>query len=189
MTAVAPSLGAALRHALVVLGATCIPTLAIAQDRLEVDLSRRELYVYEGKELRHTYPVAIGKEGHRTPTGDMTIDRIIWNPDWVPPDSEWARDATRKAPGEPGNPMRGAKLFFRYPAYYIHGTNEPETLGEPASHGCLRMRTADVEQLAEWVQKAGGADRGERWFDQVRAMDTEMREVELPRAVPIEIHW
>jgi murein L,D-transpeptidase YcbB/YkuD len=162
-------------------------SLLAAQARLVVDLSERELYVYSGGDLVNTFPVAIGTEAHPTPGGEFTIDRIIWNPTWVPPDSEWARGETRKEPGDPDNPMQGAKLYFRHPAYYIHGTNAPASLGERASHGCVRMSPADVENLAEWVQKRGGADRGEAWFREVRASDTDLREVTLPDPVPLTI--
>lgn len=189
----------ALLSALVLVGAALLlphrsaravmPEEALAPNRLEVDLSERKLYVYSGGELMNTFPVGIGEEGHETPTGDLTIDRIIWNPDWVPPEAEWAEDKTRKAPGHPDNPMRGAKLFFEYPDYYIHGTDEPATVGEPASKGCLRMNVVDVNNLAEWVQKVGGESRSEEWFSQVRSSDTDMREVTLPDPVPISIHW
>jgi len=115
--------------------------------RLEVDLSERRLYVHHGGSVVETFEIAVGQPGHRTPTGEFTIDRIIWNPRWVPPESDWAKGETRKQPGDPDNPMQGAKLFFRYPAYYIHGTNAPASLGEAASHGCIRMHVSDVIDL------------------------------------------
>lgn len=155
--------------------------------RLEVDLSERKLYVYTDGSVMNTFDVAIGEEEHPTPTGDFTIDRIIWNPAWVPPNEPWAEGEERREPGDPENPMQAAKIFFEYPDYYIHGTNAPQTVGTAASHGCLRMREADVENLAEFIQKAGGADRGEAWFERVRASDTEKTEVELPSPVPISI--
>lgn len=166
-----------------------VPENAPAANRLEVNLSERRLYVYSDGQLMNSFPVGIGEQGHETPTGDFTIDRIIWNPDWVPPNAEWAEDKTRKAPGDPDNPMRGAKLFFEYPDYYIHGTDEPASVGEPASKGCLRMNVVDVNNLAEWVQKIGGESRSEEWFRQVKASDTDMREVTLSDPVPISIYW
>ena len=153
--------------------------------RIEVDLSERKLYVYHNGSVMNTFDVAVGTAENPTPTGSFTIDRIIWNPAWVPPDADWAKGKTRKEPGDPDNPMQGAKIFFKYPDYYIHGTNAPQTLGSAASHGCVRMDEADVENLAEFIQKVGGADRGESWFDQVRGSETDTREVELPN--PIEM--
>lgn len=162
-------------------------TAAAAQPRLEVDLSERTLYVYSGSKLERTYPVAVGTRKHPTPTGRYRIGSIIWNPGWIPPESEWARDEIPRKPGDPANPMRGAKLVFRAPYYYIHGTNAPSSLGSRASHGCIRMSEPAVKDLAEWVQKAAGADRGAAWFRQVRSSNTDTRHVGLPRSVPITI--
>lgn len=158
------------------------------QLRLEVDLSDRVLTVHRGNEVVDTFPVAVGQPGHETPTGEFTISRIIWNPTWVPPDSEWAEDAERKEPGEPSNPMQGAKLFFKYPTYYIHGTNAPSSLGSAASHGCVRMKEDDVQQLARMVQEAGEAHRPDRWYKDVIANEKDLREVTLSEPVPVRIH-
>lgn len=155
--------------------------------RLEVDLSERTLYVYHAGSLMNTFPVAIGEPEHPTPRGSFTIDRIIWNPGWIPPEAEWAEGEDEKAPNDPDNPMVGAKLFFSYPDYYIHGTDAPETLGEAASHGCLRMRPADVIELAKFVQTQGGEARSEEWFDRVAADDSSDHEVTLSEPVPIDI--
>ncbi len=157
--------------------------------RIEVNLSERKLYVYTNGSVMNSFDVAIGEEDHPTPTGDFTIDRIIWNPAWVPPDAEWAEDETRKEPGDPDNPMQAAKIFFKYPDYYIHGTNAPGTVGTAASHGCLRMQETDVENLAKFIQKVGGEDRGEEWFERMKRSDTNKTEITLPNPVPISIHW
>ena len=154
---------------------------------LRVDLSERELIVVHDGRVEHTIAIAIGQDGHPTPTGHFTIDRIIWNPAWVPPSSEWAKDAERKEPGEPDNPMQGAKLFFKHPSYYIHGTNQPGSLGEAASHGCIRMAEDDVQRLARIVQEHGGAARSAEWYSTVVASEKDKREIVLPDEVPLSI--
>lgn len=169
-------------------GATALtPAPAAAQPNLVVDLSERRLHVRDGDRVLETYRVAIGTRKHPTPTGSFTIDRIIWNPGWVPPDSPWAKGETPKKPGDPDNPMVGAKLFFRFPTYYIHGTNAPGTLGRAASHGCVRMDPDDVADLAEWVQRRGGAARSAAWFARVRASDRDTETVTLPEPVAVRI--
>jgi lipoprotein-anchoring transpeptidase ErfK/SrfK len=155
--------------------------------RLEVDLSERKLYVYHNDSLMNTFQVAVGTKENPTPTGTFTINRIIWNPGWVPPDEEWAKDEEKKAPGDPDNPMQGAKIFFKYPDYYIHGTNATGSLGSAASQGCLRMNEVDVENLAEFLQKVGGEDRGDEWFDGVRASETRTVQVTLSRPIRIQV--
>jgi lipoprotein-anchoring transpeptidase ErfK/SrfK len=124
---------------------------------LSVDLSERRLYVRRGGEVVETYQVAVGRAGHPTPTGTFRTGRIEWNPRWVPPPREWARKLKPRAPGDPRNPMQGVKIYFREPWYYIHGTNDPASIGTAASRGCLRMRSADAKELARLIERSGGS--------------------------------
>lgn len=174
--------------AVVTLGTTVITAPLSKPLKLEVDLSERALLVYHGNTLSHRYDIAVGEAEHPTPTGSFAITRVIWDPWWIPPDSDWADDANAAAPADPDNPMEGAKLFFKYPAYYIHGTNQPHTLGSAASHGCVRMRPSDVEALAELVQRHGGAARSDAWFEKVKERDQPSTEIRLGDPVPLTIH-
>lgn len=122
---------------------------------LRVDLSERTLKVIEGGDVVRTYGVAVGSRKHPTPTGSFRTGRIDWNPRWIPPLSEWARKLRPRAPGDPRNPMQGVKIYFREPAYFIHGTNDPESIGTAASHGCIRMRVKEARSLARTISKHG----------------------------------
>ncbi len=154
--------------------------------RLEADLAERTLYVWAGDSLLHLFPVAVGKAGHATPTGSFTIDRVIWNPGWVPPDTKWARGKRARGPLDADNPMQAVKIFFREPDYYIHGTNRPETVGSAASHGCLRMRPEDAAELARLVMEHGGEPRDPVWVEEtLRAKET--RTVRLPMRVAMTV--
>src|SRR3954471_6358357 len=124
--------------------------------RLDADLSERTLKVIANGEVVHTYGIAVGRPSYPTPTGSFTTGTIDWNPAWTPPNSYWARNKTPQAPGAPGNPLRGVKIYFRAPAYYIHGTSNPESIGEAASHGCIRMTEGDAKNLARRIEEAGG---------------------------------
>jgi lipoprotein-anchoring transpeptidase ErfK/SrfK len=123
---------------------------------LRVSLSARELKVIRNGEVVQTYGVAIGRPKHPTPTGSFRTGDIDWNPSWTPPPVYWARNKTYQAPGSPNNPMRGVKIYFRAPYYFIHGTNAPGSIGEAASHGCLRMREEEAIALAHLIEDAGG---------------------------------
>jgi lipoprotein-anchoring transpeptidase ErfK/SrfK len=124
--------------------------------RLEVSLSSRQLKVIERGRVVSTYGVAVGKPGHPTPTGSFRTGAIDWNPSWTPPPTGWARNKRPQPPGAAANPMRGVKIFFRAPDYFIHGTNAPGSIGEAASHGCIRMTEADATNLARRIERAGG---------------------------------
>jgi lipoprotein-anchoring transpeptidase ErfK/SrfK len=134
---------------------------------LAASLSGRYLTVRRGNSELATYAVAIGDPRHRTPAGSYRIRKIVWNPRWVPPKSPWARGKTPKPPGHPENPMKVVKIFFKEPAYFIHGTGDLRSLGDAASHGCLRMAPAEAAQVARWLMEHGGQPRGENWFRRI----------------------
>ncbi|HST57448.1 MAG TPA: L,D-transpeptidase [Longimicrobium sp.] len=125
---------------------------AAAQLRIDINIPANRLQVMDGDSVLRTYRVSVGLPGHDTPDGEFTIGRAEWNPSWRPPEGrEWARDARFTPPG-PNNPMGRVKLFFA-PLYYIHGTPDSTSIGQAASHGCIRMRNRDVIALARLLHQ------------------------------------
>ena len=155
--------------------------------RFTVDKSDRKLTVRRDDKVVRTHDVAIGTSEHETPTGSWEFHRVDINPEWIPPESEWAEDREKKAPGAPDNPMGRARLVFNMP-YTIHGTDAKDSLGKKASHGSIRVSNDIVLELAEMLLKAGGTWEGDQWF---RRMTEEQRntehQVSLEDPVPIEV--
>jgi lipoprotein-anchoring transpeptidase ErfK/SrfK len=158
-----------------------------ASARIRIDISERRLYLEENGAVARSWPVAVGTREHPTPRGSFGVRRVIWNPRWVPPETEWAREEEPRAPGDPKNPMGRVKIFFREPAYYIHGTIDGSPVGRASSHGCVRMRNPDVIELARLLMRHGGApvEAGliRRLINNVR----HTREVRLRRAIPVRV--
>lgn len=154
---------------------------------LVVDLSDRTLYVMRGDAVEKSYPVAIGQPQHPTPRGSFRIQRLIWNPRWVPPDAAWARNKRPREPGDPLNPMGRVKIFFQAPDYYIHGTHQEDSLGQAESHGCVRMRNEDVIELAQMVMENGGEPREPNWFQRVINRVRSTQEVRLSAPVSVQV--
>ena len=125
--------------------------------RLEVSIASRTLSVIDNGKVVKTYGVAVGRASNPTPRGSFRTGRIDWNPWWRPPRVWWARNKKAQPPGDPDNPIQGVKIFFRAPDYYIHGTNDPESIGRAASRGCIRMTEGDAKNLARRIRKAGGS--------------------------------
>lgn len=154
--------------------------------RLEVDISDRELIAYvDGREVER-YEVSVGKAKYPTPRGDFEIHKLIWNPSWKPPDSKWARGKSEKGPHDPDNPMKAVKIFFKEPDYYIHGTWDDDSLGRAESHGCIRMSTEDVTELAQLVMEHGGKPMPEPWYRRILRRKT-TKVVRLSEPIAIEI--
>jgi murein L,D-transpeptidase YcbB/YkuD len=138
-----------------------------------VDISDNKLYVVKNGETVDSYVVSAGTEENPTPTGEFTINKVIWNPAWVPPpNAEWAEGKTRKEPGDPD--------------YYIHGTDQIEKLGDAASTGCIRMRPWHVAEVAKLVMENGGESRSQSWYN-ARIEGNETVEVTIPNPIKITI--
>lgn len=160
---------------------------ALADLRLEVDLSERMLVARDGDDVVREYAVAVGKEENPTPRGRFSIKKVIFNPAWKPPDEKWARGKTAKPPGHPDNPMKRVKMFFREPDYYIHGTGDDDSLGKAESHGCIRMDPEDVTDLAMMVMEHGGKPMPEPWYKRIfRRKTTKVIFLSEPVAVEIK---
>lgn len=176
--------GVPLATALVIgLGALRTPAAA-GTLTLEASLSGKTLTVRKDGEVVKQYAVAIGKDNHPTPRGEFTVQKLVWNPAWVPPDEKWARNKSAKGPGHPGNPMKLVKIFFKEPDYYIHGTGDLASLGSAASHGCLRMDPDEAGEVALMVMENSGQFRDWDWVKGILRIG-DARTVRLATPTPI----
>lgn len=110
-----------------------------------IDRSATTLVLWSPLRRVKRYRVAVGQPKYPTPLGKYSVLEKQVNPWWRPPDSDWAEDAEPIPPG-PNNPL-GTRWIGLGGGIGIHGTNNPGSIGTAASHGCIRMRTSDVEDL------------------------------------------
>ncbi len=119
---------------------------------LTLDRSTFTLRLWKDLKLAKTYTVAVGMEGLETPEGLYEIQEKEENPVWHVPNSDWAGSlAGQTIPPGPSNPIK-ARWMAIYEGAGIHGTEETESLGSAASHGCVRMAIPDVEELYDQVE-------------------------------------
>jgi len=104
--------------------------------------------------LVDTYPVGLGRDDWRTPTGHFKIQGKTRNPQWNIPESirkehiaERGDHRTFIPGGAPDNPLGLFRLELSMPLYRIHGTNIPWGVGMQVSHGCIRLYPEDIEHL------------------------------------------
>jgi lipoprotein-anchoring transpeptidase ErfK/SrfK len=124
-------------------------TIAALTLKIVVDRGTKQLTLYRLGEVVKTWGVAVGSPEYPTPAGEFEIQSMQENPTWTPPDSDWAKDAEPIPPG-PDNPL-GTRWMAIYGTVGIHGTNNPASIGYSVSHGCIRMRIPDVEELFDMV--------------------------------------
>lgn len=117
--------------------------------RLVVRLSERRVYVYQGESVMATYAIAVGQAGWETPVGSYHVFLMQKDPAWVNP-------ITREvSPPGAGNPIGTRLIAFwtdQWNMIGFHGTPDRGSIGEAASHGCVRMLDEDVQALYEQVK-------------------------------------
>src|SRR5580698_10886338 len=112
--------------------------------RLIVNIAARKIVMVEDGKVVKMYPVAVGKHSTPSPSGSFHIASHVVNP-------TYSHDGKVVRPG-PSNPVGTRWMGLGYKGYGIHGTNQPESIGHAASHGCIRMRNQDVEELFALVR-------------------------------------
>ncbi len=121
------------------------PGRAAARDVvILVSIPDRKLAVVEGGQVTHTFPVAVGKQSTPSPSGEFTIVSRVVAPTYYHPGVV--------IPAGPQNPLGTRWIGLSKRGFGIHGTNQPRSIGKAASHGCIRMRRADLEQLFSLVR-------------------------------------
>jgi lipoprotein-anchoring transpeptidase ErfK/SrfK len=118
-----------------------------------VSTSQRRLYYVLGGGRAVQYGVGVGRPGF-TWAGTMSVSMKREWPDWRPPAQMLKRrpDLPRHMKGGLDNPLGARALYLGSSIYRIHGSNEPETIGQAVSSGCIRMTNEDVTDLYERVR-------------------------------------
>jgi len=111
----------------------------VPERRIVVSIPDRKLALIENGRVVKIYSTAVGAPSSPTPTGTYKIVQRIPNPTWYGPEKV-------VGPGK-SNPIGTRWMGLSRKGYGIHGTNSPQSIGRNASHGCVRMRNRDVEDL------------------------------------------
>lgn len=123
-----------------------------------VDTNNKYLYYIDGPNRATRYGIGVGREGFGW-SGVVKVQRKAEWPGWTPPPEMIIRERKKgrilPAYQEGGidNPL-GARALYLYKGksdsgFRIHGTNQPWTIGQNMSSGCIRMMNKDVEHLFE----------------------------------------
>ncbi|MBR0790015.1 L,D-transpeptidase [Bradyrhizobium manausense] len=135
-------------------GASPIPRTTVmyngnyAPGTIVVNTAERRLYLVlqNGQALR--YGIGVGRDGFRWGGVHKITAKKEW-PEWTPPSQMIARrpDLPRHMKGGIENPLGARAMYLGSTLYRIHGSNEPETIGQAVSSGCFRMTNDDVTDL------------------------------------------
>jgi lipoprotein-anchoring transpeptidase ErfK/SrfK len=129
--------------------------------RIVVSIPDRRLALIEDDRVVRIYPVAVGAAATPSPEGEFRIASRLENPSWYWPG--------KVIPAGSANPLGPRYLGLGLPAgaayrgFAIHGTNEPQSIGRSASHGCIRLANRDAKDLFRRVRVGDRVEiRGKR---------------------------
>jgi len=112
--------------------------------RIVVSIPDRKLALLEDDRVVKIWATAVGAKSTPSPAGTYTIVNLLKKPTYYRPG--------KVVPPGLSNPLGTRWLGLSLKGFGIHGTNAPGSIGRKASHGCIRMRNGDVEELFEFVK-------------------------------------
>jgi lipoprotein-anchoring transpeptidase ErfK/SrfK len=124
-----------------------------APGTLVVDTENTFLYLVLNDREAIRYGIGVGREGF-TWSGAQSVTRKMEWPDWRPPSDMLSRQPylPRFMAGGPGNPLGARAMYLGETEYRIHGTNNPHTIGQRVSSGCIRLTNEDITDLYSRVK-------------------------------------
>lgn len=127
--------------------------------RIVVSIPERKLALMDEGHVVKTYRIAVGADTSPSPTGEFKIVNKVADPTYY-------RPGVIITPG-PANPLGSRWLGLDREHFGIHGTNEPQSIGRAASHGCIRMANADVEELFALARAGDTVEISTEPFDEL----------------------
>jgi lipoprotein-anchoring transpeptidase ErfK/SrfK len=119
-----------------------------APGTIVISTGERRLYLVLGNGQALSYGIGVGRDGFRWSGTHRITAKREW-PSWTPPSQMLRRrpDLPRHMEGGVENPLGARAMYLGSTLYRIHGSNEPETIGQAVSSGCFRMTNEDVTDL------------------------------------------
>jgi len=171
------------------------PNSVPTDTRIVVNAPAYRMDVFENGQLVKTYRIGIGYPEFPLPTGLRRANTIIFNPTWTPPDEPWVESPSSKVKvgqkveaGSPLNPLGPVKIPIGLPSL-IHGGKSAAKLGSFASHGCVGLTNAQVQDVARMMAKIGGAQLTDEDMATYAKNRKETKEIKLERPVPVELRY
>jgi hypothetical protein len=145
-----------------------------------------------GKEVKSWY-IGVGLKDHPIYIGDRKATQLIWNPDWIPPNSPWVSEIKTVTSGEiikasdPRNPLGKMKIPLG-DRYLIHQAASVNDVGNLVSHGCVRMLRSELYDLAEKIIAARSLEVSPKRIAGAKR-SSRMLVVNLEEPVPVDINY
>jgi lipoprotein-anchoring transpeptidase ErfK/SrfK len=160
--------------------------------RVVVNAPAYRMDIFNGGKLVKSYRIGIGYPEFPLPTGLRKIKTIIFNPTWTPPDEPWVKGkfqpGRKVEAGDKLNPLGVIKIPIGLPSL-IHGGKSPDRLGTFASHGCVGLTNALVQDFAAQISSVAGQPISLENIKAYQKQKDETEEVKLAQEIPVELRY
>src|SRR5258705_1414461 len=171
-----------------------VPNSVPKDTRVVVNIPAFRMDVFKDGSLVKSYKIGIGYPEFPLPTGLRKAQTIIFNPTWTPPDEPWVANmknvsvGEKVAAGSKLNPLGPIKIPIGLPSL-IHGGKSPAKLGTFASHGCVGLTSAQVQDFAKLLAQVAGSEISASALKTYFSDKTKTRVVKLDQPIPVELRY
>jgi lipoprotein-anchoring transpeptidase ErfK/SrfK len=161
--------------------------------KITVNVPAFQLCLWQNGKLVKTYEIGVGRKDFPIDISNRKIRQVIFNPEWVPPDSSWVNRDPKVTPGEhimagdSRNPLGKIKIPLGN-GYLIHQAEKSADIGHLVSHGCIRMQQDDLIDLAQKIISAESVQVPQDQIEHALASSDRLV-VSLKSPVPISIRY
>ena len=168
------------------------PNSVPTDTRIVVNAPAYRMDVFQNGRLTKTYRVGIGYPEFPLPQGMRKAETIIFNPTWTPPDEPWVKGKVKPGErieaGSKLNPLGPIKIPIGLPSL-IHGGKNPARLGNFASHGCVGLTNAMVQDFAVLLAETSGTQLTPEDITNYAKKPDKTQSVKLAAPVPVELRY
>ena len=168
------------------------PSSVPTDSRIVVNAPAYRMDIFDDGKLVKSYKIGIGYPEFPLPRGLRKASTIIFNPTWTPPDEPWVKGKLQPGKkveaGSKDNPLGPIKIPIGLPSL-IHGGKSPARLGNFASHGCVGLTNAQVQDFAMELSSLSGQPISMQDIKAYAKVNTKTKEVKLDNPVPFELRY
>lgn len=168
------------------------PNSVPTDTRVVVNAPAYRMDVFQDGQLKVSYKVGIGYPEFPLPVGLRKANTVIFNPTWTPPDEPWVKGKVQPGKkveaGSKLNPLGPIKIPIGLPSL-IHGGKSADRLGTFASHGCVGLTNAQVQDFAVEISNISGKPLT---LDQIKGYEkekTKTTDYKLDTPIPVELRY
>jgi lipoprotein-anchoring transpeptidase ErfK/SrfK len=168
------------------------PNSVPSDTRVVVNIPAYRMDIFTEGQLVKSYKIGIGYPEFPLPTGLRKAEKIIFNPTWTPPDEAWVKGKVSPGKtveaGDKLNPLGPIKIPIGLPSL-IHGGKSAARIGTFASHGCVGLTNAQVQDVAIELSKLAGKPLTMEEIKGYEKAKSETKEVGLGKEIQVELRY